>query len=97
MKKTLIAMALAGMVGSLAAVHAAPVEKLDLKDGTTLFLHEDGTSHMVDAHGEPMSMDDGVEMELKDGRTMMMKNKKIWVTYGPPGKGTTVLKATGAD
>lgn len=31
-----------------------------------LFLHPDGTGRMVDAHGKPMSMADGVEMQLKD-------------------------------
>jgi hypothetical protein len=94
MKKTLIAMALACLVGSLTAVYAAepPADKLELKDGTMLFLHPDGTGRMVDEHGKPMSMADGVEMELKDGRMVMMKNKLVWITYGPPGKGTTVLK-----
>jgi hypothetical protein len=95
MKKTLIAMALACLVGSLATVHATepPADKLELKDGSTLYLHPDGTGRMVDEHGKPMSMADGVEMELKDGRTMMMKNKKVWITYGPPGKGKTILKS----
>ena len=94
MKKTLIAMALAGLVGSLTAVHATepPAEQLELKDGSTLYLHPDGTGRMVDAHGKPMSMSDGEEMELKDGRMMMMKNKKVWIMYGPPGKGKTTLK-----
>lgn len=95
MKRTLIAMALASLVGSLAAVHATepPPEKLELKDGTMMFLHPDGTGRMVDEHGKPMSMADGVEMELKDGRMVMMKNRVVWITYGPPGKGTSVLKA----
>jgi len=94
MKKTLIAMALACLVGSLTAVHATepPAEQLELKDGSTLYLHPDGTGRMVDEHGKPMSMADGVEMELKDGRMMMMKNKKVWISYGPPGKGKTTLK-----
>jgi len=39
-----------------------------------------------------MAMHDGEEMQLADGRVMMMKNKKVWVSYGPPGKGGTVLK-----
>jgi hypothetical protein len=95
MKKTLIAMALACLVGSLTAVQATepPADKLELMDGSTLYLHPDGTGRMVDEHGKPMSMADGVEMELKDGRTMMMKNKKVWITYGPPGKGKTILKS----
>ena len=47
---------------------------------------------MVDQHGKRIEMHDGIEMQLADGRTVMMKNKKIWVSYGPPGKGTTVEK-----
>jgi len=94
MKKSLIAMILSCSVGALTAVYAAepPAEKLELTDGSTLFLHPDGTGRMVDAHGKPMSMADGMEMKLKDGRMVMMKNKQVWITYGPPGKGKTILK-----
>lgn len=88
MKKTLIAMLLACSVGVMTAVYAAEpeAEKVELTDGSTLYLHPDGTGRMVDAHGKPMSMADGVEMELKDGRTVMMENKRVWFSYGPPGK-----------
>jgi hypothetical protein len=95
MKKTLLAIAFACSVGSIAVVSAteeAPAEKLQLKDGSTLYLHPDGTSRMVDAHGKKIEMHDGEEMQLADGRTILMKNKKVWVSYGPPGKGSTVLK-----
>lgn len=94
MKKALIAMILSCTVGLLTAVYATepPAEKLELMDGSTLYLHPDGTGRMVDAHGKPMSMADGEEMKLKDGRTVMMKNKRVWVTYGPPGKGKKVLQ-----
>ena len=47
---------------------------------------------MVDAHGKKVEMHDGEVMQLADGRTILMKNKKVWVSYGPPGKGGTVLK-----
>jgi Copper resistance protein K len=94
MKKTLIAMILSCSVAALTTVYAAepPAEMLKLTDGSTLYLHPDGTGRMVDGHGKPISMADGVEMQLKDGRSVMMKNKKVWVTYGPPGKGKTILK-----
>ena len=62
-----------------------PAEELALKDGASLFIHPDGTSRMVDAHGKPMRMRDGVAMETADGRMIMMKNKMIWVTYGKGG------------
>ncbi len=35
---------------------------------------------------------DGVEMQLADGRMIIVENKKVWVTYGPPDKGGTYSK-----
>jgi len=75
-----------------ASAEEPPAEQLKLKDGSTLYLHADGTGRMVDQHGKPMSMTDGVEMETADGRVILMKNKRMWVRYGPPGKGRTVLR-----
>lgn len=94
MKRLLIAMLLTGAMGSLATANAeeAMPEKLDLKDGGTLYLHPDGTSRMVDVHGKKMEMADGKEMELMDGQIVMMQNKKMWITYGPPGKQRKSLK-----
>ena len=93
MKKTWIAIALFCLAGSMAArATEAPAEQLKLKDGSSLFVHADGTGRMVDAHGKSMRMKDGVAMQAADGRMIMMKNKMIWVTYGPPGKGITVQK-----
>lgn len=85
------------MVSILAIVGAAGIvtpalgeepsaEILQLKDGSTLYLHPDGTSRMIDQHGKPMSMADGEKMETEDGRVLMMENKRIWVRYGPPGR-----------
>jgi len=78
---------------STAAFAAEPVaDKIDLKDGSTLFLHDDGTSRMVDAHGKSMTMADGVEMETASGDLIIMLNKKVWKRYGPVGKGRRVLE-----
>ncbi len=74
------------------AAAEAIAEKLELKDGSTLYLHPDGTSRLVDAHGKKVEMHDGEEMQLADGHTILMKNKKVWVNYGPPGKGGSVQK-----
>jgi hypothetical protein len=71
----------------------APAEQMKLKDGSVLFLHPDGTGRMVDVHGKPMNMADGVEMETVDGKIIMMMSKKVWVRYGPPGKEVTTHKA----
>lgn len=93
MKGILVALILACSLAISAYADEPHPEKLELKDGSTLFLHPDGTSRMVDHHGKSMSMADGVEMELADGRTIMMMNKKVWVRYGPVGKGRRALKS----
>ncbi|MBK6659247.1 MAG: CopK family periplasmic copper-binding protein [Proteobacteria bacterium] len=92
MKKIILAIALGFLTTT--AVHAAEeaAEKIELKDGATLFLHPDGTSRMVDAHGKAMQMSDGKEMETADGKTIVMMNKKVWVRWGAPGKGGEMLK-----
>ena len=97
MKTTLIGIALAAAITTSAASYAAAAPepaaaKLELKGGGVLYLHPDGTGRMVDVHGKAMMMKDGKEMALTDGRMVMMMNKKVWVMYGPPGKGSTVLK-----
>lgn len=77
---------------SSAVVAEEAADKVDLKDGSTLFLHDDGTSRMVDAHGKPMPMADGIEMETASGDLIIMMNKKVWKRYGPVGKGRRVLE-----
>ena len=86
MRKTWFGIVLFCLAGCMAApATEAPAEELALKDGASLFIHPDGTSRMVDAHGKRMRMNDGVEMETADGRMIMMKNKMIWVSYGKGG------------
>jgi len=60
-----------------------PAEKVELKDGTTLYMHADGTGRMVDEHGKSMRMADDMPMEAVDGRVVMMKNNWVWVRMGP--------------
>jgi|TARA_B100001540_G_scaffold316980_1_gene348455 hypothetical protein len=87
-------LAVCGAVGFMTpALAEEPLaEKIQLKDGSTLYLHPDGTGRMIDQHGKPMSMADGTKMETKDGRVIMMENKRVWVRYGPPGKGRVTQK-----
>ena len=90
---TILLMAACALSASIAlAADEAPADKYQLKDGSTLYVHPDGTMRMVDAHGKAMSMHDGEEMALADGRLIMMKNKFVWVTIGPPGKGSAIRK-----
>lgn len=56
---------------------------LELKDGSFVFISEDGTMRMTDRNGRPVTMKDGAEMELKDGDLIMMKNKRIWRSVSP--------------
>ncbi len=51
---------------------------MKLKDGSLLFVNNDGTMRMVDKTGQPITMKEGVEMELADGSVVMMQNKKVW-------------------
>ena len=94
MRKTVCALAICGAVGFMtpAVAEEPPAQTIELKDGSTLYLHPDGTSRMIDQHGKPMKMSDGKQMETADGRIIMMKNKRVWVSYGPPGKGGVVQK-----
>jgi hypothetical protein len=76
-----------------AAIAAEPgADRYELKDGGTLYVNPNGTMQMVDASGRPMTMNDGIEMALKDGRTLMMKSQRVWIEVGPPGKRTRVLR-----
>lgn len=94
MRNLVSALAICGAVGlTTPAMADEPMaQKIQLKDGSTLFLHPNGTGRMVDQHGKTMSMPDGVEMETTDGRIIEMKNKRIWVSYGPPTKGGMTQK-----
>lgn len=77
----------------VAAGAAEPAtDRYELKDGSMLYVRPDGTMSMVDGQGKPLSMKDDIEMELKDGRMLMMKNRRVWVQIGPPGKGFGYLR-----
>jgi hypothetical protein len=88
MRTSFVALLLCAAVSTMSALAAEepPAEQIELKDGSTLYLHPDGTSRMIDVHGKRMNMRDGVEMETADGRIILMQNKKVWVQVGTPGK-----------
>lgn len=93
-RKMVCALAICAVVGFVTpAIAEEPLaQSIELKDGSTLYVHPNGTGRMIDKHGKPMPMADGTEMETKDGRIIMHKNKRVWVTYGPPGKGRVTQK-----
>ena len=53
-------------------------EPLLLQNGSYLFIGKDLSMRMVDREGKPITMKEGVEMKLKDGGLIMMKNKRLW-------------------
>jgi hypothetical protein len=87
MKGVLMALFVSVFALTSYAAGEAPAELIELKDGSTLYLHPDGTSRMIDAHGKRIEMSDGKEMETADGRTIVMMNKKVWTPL-LPGKTT---------
>jgi hypothetical protein len=90
-RNRLFAAILAIAAGAAGAAEPA-TDRYDVKDGSMLYVRPDGTMSMVDGQGKPLSMKDGVEMELKDGRMLMMKNRRVWIQIGPPGKGFGYLR-----
>jgi hypothetical protein len=56
-------------------------QPLRLTDGSYLFITTDGTMRMVNQSGKPFKMKDGVQMELEDGTTIRMKNKRTYRYY----------------
>jgi len=92
--KNLVWLVMAVTLSSGAALlHAeeGDADMYHLKDGSVLFVRTDGVMKMVDKKGEPMTMKEGVPMEVDDGSIIMMRQKHIWKRVGPPGKNPKVL------
>ncbi len=68
----------ASVIASEADTSVNKNEPLRLKDDSYLFIGKDNKMRMVDSEGRPIEMKDGVEMELKNGDLIMMKNKRLW-------------------
>ena len=56
-KALVTGLAVLAMNSAMSAEPAA--EQVELKDGSTLFLHPDGTGRMVDQHGKPSTITQG--------------------------------------
>jgi len=64
---------------ALAARGDAPVPgTYALKDGTTLYVASNGTMRMFTADGHRLDMKDGVRMETRDGKVIVMKEDPNW-------------------
>lgn len=49
-----------------------------LKDGNTLYVYKDGKMAMENKFGNAVYMKEGVPMETKDGKKIMMKGNELW-------------------
>ena len=85
MKSLLTASAIALLIASpLALATDPPKEKItvqgvvELKDGGTISIDEQGRTYHVDKAGKRVRMKDGVVMEGKDGTKYLHKNDAIW-------------------
>jgi hypothetical protein len=74
------AVALATLAGpALAATPEGPAPgRHALKDGTTLVVAQNGWMRMFTAEGRRLHMKDGVPMETRDGKVVVMKEDLNW-------------------
>ena len=83
MRKFTLSVLLLAFTG--AALSAAEVQVIELKDGGKLVIAEDKTMVHLDAAGKRVRMRDGKIMEAKDGSKIMMKNNALWKTLTEHG------------
>jgi len=63
---------------SIAAKDSADVQVIDLKDGSRVVQHADGSMSHYSATGRPVPMADGEQMIARDGTRLLMKGKALW-------------------
>lgn len=73
-----IAFAATAAVASSAATSAPTPGTYLLNNGTTLFVADNGRMRMFTAEGQRLHMSDGVTMETRDGRKIVMKEDLNW-------------------
>ncbi|WP_454727806.1 MULTISPECIES: periplasmic Cu(I)/Cu(II)-binding protein CopK [Cupriavidus] len=79
LKRVLFAASISILAFSSLAADLRQVEKkLELKDGSALYVFKDGRMGMEDRLGRAVSMKEGVLMETKDGQKIMMIGNEVW-------------------
>ncbi|MGQ0599481.1 periplasmic Cu(I)/Cu(II)-binding protein CopK [Aquabacterium sp.] len=79
LKKILAIAAMITVAGAASAVDMSQVEKkIDLKDGSTIYIFKDGKMGMEDKLGRPAYMQPGTAMETKDGKRIIMNGNEVW-------------------
>lgn len=79
LKQLALAAATAAIALSAAAADGTAIEKTyELKDGSTVFIYQDGKMAMEDKVGRTFLMKEGHVMETKDGQKITMKGNEIY-------------------
>jgi crotonobetainyl-CoA:carnitine CoA-transferase CaiB-like acyl-CoA transferase len=79
LKKILAIITMTAAAGSAFAVDMSQIKKkIDLKDGSTIYIFKDGKMGMEDRVGRPAYMAPGTVMETKDGKKVMMNGNEVW-------------------
>ena len=60
-----------------------PAKIVELKDGTTLHVYQDGKMAHHDSRNRPMTMKSGERMETKSGEVLMMRGNEVWRLIEP--------------
>jgi hypothetical protein len=59
------------------AARAASKQIIDLKDGSTLYVFNDGKMAMESPYGRAVRMQEGTTMEAKDGQKLIMTSDEV--------------------
>ncbi len=59
------------------AARAASKQVIDLKDGSTLYVFNDGKMGMENPYGRAVRMQEGATMEAKDGQKFTMNSDEV--------------------
>ena len=73
-----LALAVLAAPATAAKADAPPPGNYLLKDGTTLSVARNGGMRMFTADGSRVNMKDGVTMETRDGKAIVMKEDLNW-------------------
>jgi len=79
--KTLLVVAAVSVVSASAiasdAARSAAKDVIELKDGVTLYVFQDGKMGMEDKNGRAVRMQEGTSMETKDGKKFVMNSDEV--------------------
>ena len=79
LKKVLMIVAISSAAASAYAVDRTQVKQsIELKDGSTVYIFQDGKMGMEDKYGRATYMESGHVMETKDGKKIIMNGNEIW-------------------